>query len=202
MNHFFRGKDHPGGGDQIFFQGHASPGMYARAYLEGRLTEDQLDGFRQEKSHIVDGAHPGAAVLPAPAADAGLLGVPDRVDGPRPHERHLPGARSTSYLDAAASRTRSRDQHVWAFLGDGEMDEPESRGAAAAGRQRGARQPHFRHQLQPAAARRTGARQRQDHPGARGVLPRRRLERHQGDLGPRAGTRCWRRPTTAPSSTS
>ena len=51
FNHFFRGKDHPGGGDQIFFQGHASPGMYARAFLEGRLTEDKLDGFRQELSH-------------------------------------------------------------------------------------------------------------------------------------------------------
>ena len=49
FNHFFRGKDHPGGGDQIFFQGHASPGIYARAFLEGRLTEDQLDGFRQEQ---------------------------------------------------------------------------------------------------------------------------------------------------------
>ena len=55
LNHFFRGKDHAGGGDQIFFQGHASPGMYARAFLEGRLDEADLDGFRQEKSHIVDG---------------------------------------------------------------------------------------------------------------------------------------------------
>jgi pyruvate dehydrogenase E1 component len=51
FNHFFRGKDHPGGGDQIFFQGHASPGMYARAFLEGRISEDRLDGFRQEHSH-------------------------------------------------------------------------------------------------------------------------------------------------------
>src|SRR5512132_1661924 len=51
FNHFFRGKNDPGGGDQIFFQGHASPGIYARAHLEGRLTEDQLDGFRQELSH-------------------------------------------------------------------------------------------------------------------------------------------------------
>ena len=48
MNHFFRGKDHPGGGDQVFFQGHASPGMYARAFLEGRLQEADMDGFRQE----------------------------------------------------------------------------------------------------------------------------------------------------------
>ena len=50
FNHFFRGKNHPGGGDQIFYQGHASPGMYARAFLEGRFTEHQMDGFRQELS--------------------------------------------------------------------------------------------------------------------------------------------------------
>ena len=49
FNHFFRGLDHPGGGDQVFIQGHASPGTYARAFLEGRLSADQLDGFRQEK---------------------------------------------------------------------------------------------------------------------------------------------------------
>ena len=48
FNHFFRGKDAPGMGDQVFFQGHAAPGIYARAFLEGRLTEDQLDHFRQE----------------------------------------------------------------------------------------------------------------------------------------------------------
>ncbi|HWL49000.1 MAG TPA: pyruvate dehydrogenase (acetyl-transferring), homodimeric type, partial [Acidimicrobiia bacterium] len=51
FNHFFRGKGHPGGGDQIYFQGHAAPGIYARSYLEGRLTEAQLDRFRQERSH-------------------------------------------------------------------------------------------------------------------------------------------------------
>ena len=51
FNHFFRGRNHPGGGDQIYFQGHASPGIYARAFLEGRMSEDQLDGFRQELSH-------------------------------------------------------------------------------------------------------------------------------------------------------
>src|SRR5580765_6011724 len=53
FNHFFRGKDHPGGGDQIYFQGHASPGMYASAFMEGRLSEEDLDGFRQEKSREV-----------------------------------------------------------------------------------------------------------------------------------------------------
>ena len=70
MNHFFRGKDHPGGGDQLFFQGHASPGMYARAFLEGRLNEHQLDGFRQELSHPGGGLPSGAGVcccrLPVP----------------------------------------------------------------------------------------------------------------------------------------
>ena len=70
LNHFFRGPDHPGGGDQVFFQGHASPGMYARAYLEGRLSEADLDGFRQEKSK----APHGSALLPAPAADAATSG--------------------------------------------------------------------------------------------------------------------------------
>src|SRR6266536_2767292 len=66
MNHFFRGKDHPGGGDHIFFQGHASPGMYARAYLEGRLSEQQLDGFRQELSHPGGGlpSYPHPRLMP------------------------------------------------------------------------------------------------------------------------------------------
>ena len=86
FNHFFRGKDHPGGGDQIFFQGHASPGIYARAYLEGRLTEDQLDGFRQELSHPGGGlpCYPHPRLMPT-------LGVPDGVDGPGPDERDLAG---------------------------------------------------------------------------------------------------------------
>ena len=66
FNHFWRGKDHPGGGDHIFFQGHASPGMYARAFLEGRLSEDQMDGFRQEKSHEVDGKPFGLPSYPHP----------------------------------------------------------------------------------------------------------------------------------------
>ena len=54
-NHFFRGKNHPGGGDQIYFQGHASPGMYARAFVEGRFTEDEMDGFRQELTNDAGG---------------------------------------------------------------------------------------------------------------------------------------------------
>src|SRR5674476_777966 len=66
LNHFFRGKDHPGGGDQVYFQGHSAPGMYARAFLEGRLTEAQLDGFRQEKSAPSGGlpSYPHPRLLP------------------------------------------------------------------------------------------------------------------------------------------
>ena len=86
FNHFFRGKGDGGAGDQVFFQGHAAPGVYARAFLEGRLTEEQLDRFRRE----VDGG--GLPELPAPAAHADVLGVPDGVDGPRPAQRGRPGA--------------------------------------------------------------------------------------------------------------
>ena len=88
FNHFFRGKDHPGGGDQIYFQGHGSPGMYARAFLEGRL--DRAPDGRLPPGALAPRRRP--VVLPAPAAHAGLLGVPDRVDGPRPDQRDLPGA--------------------------------------------------------------------------------------------------------------
>ena len=66
FNHFFRGKDAEGGGDQIYIQGHSSPGIYARAFLEGRLTEDQLDGFRQEVSHPGGGlpSYPHPRLMP------------------------------------------------------------------------------------------------------------------------------------------
>src|SRR5437867_3072644 len=66
FNHFFRGKDHPGGGDQVFFQGHAAPGIYARAFLEGRLSEHQLNGFRQELSHPGGGlpSYPHPRLMP------------------------------------------------------------------------------------------------------------------------------------------
>ena len=101
---------------------------------------------------------------------------------------------------ARTSPTRA-DRKVWAFLGDGEMDEPESLGAISLAGAREARQPDLGRQLQPAAPRRSGARQRQDHPGARGRLPRRRLERHQGDLGRPLGPAA-RAPTRAARSCS
>src|SRR4051812_42056237 len=122
FNHFFRGKDHPGGGDQVFFQGHASPGMYARAFLEGRLSEQQLDGFRQELSHRGLGgglpSYPHPRLMPGfwefPTVSMGLGGI-----------NAIYQARFNRYLHHRGIKDTSQ-QHVWAFLGDGEMDEPES----------------------------------------------------------------------------
>src|SRR5438045_600155 len=122
FNHFFRGKDHPGGGDQVFFQGHASPGMYARAFMEGRLSEEDLDGFRQEKSragHALS-SYPHPRLMPSfwefPTVSMGI--------GPM---NAIYQAQFNKYLHNRGIKDTSQ-QHVWAFLGDGEMDEPESRG--------------------------------------------------------------------------
>ncbi|GAA5115037.1 pyruvate dehydrogenase (acetyl-transferring), homodimeric type [Haloechinothrix salitolerans] len=124
FNHFFRGKDHSGGGDQIFIQGHASPGIYARAYLEGRLTESQLDGFRQEYSHAGEGG--GLPSYPHPRLMPDFWEYPTVSMGIGPMNAIFQ-ARFNRYLHARGIADTS-DQHVWAFLGDGEMDEPESRG--------------------------------------------------------------------------
>ena len=123
FNHFFRGQDHPGGGDQIFFQGHASPGMYARAFLEGRLSEDQLDGFRQELSHPSGSlsSYPHPRLMPDfwqfPTVSMGI--------GPL---NAIYQARYNRYLHNRGFKD-TNDQHVWAFLGDGEVDEVDSLGA-------------------------------------------------------------------------
>lgn len=122
FNHFFRGKDHPGGGDQIFFQGHASPGMYARAFLEGRLTEDDLDGFRQEVSR----PQGGIPSYPHPHGMKDFWEFPTVSMGLGPMDA-IYQARFNKYLHNRGIKDTSQ-QHVWAFLGDGEMDEPESRG--------------------------------------------------------------------------
>ena len=120
FNHFFKGHDAPGGADQIFFQGHAAPGMYARAFLEGRLTEAQLDGFRREISNPAGGlsSYPHPRLMPEfwqfPTVSMGL--------GPL---NAIYQARFNRYLNARGFKDTS-NQQVWAFLGDGEMDEPES----------------------------------------------------------------------------
>ncbi|MGO9293977.1 MAG: pyruvate dehydrogenase (acetyl-transferring), homodimeric type [Streptosporangiaceae bacterium] len=123
FNHFFRGKDHGESGDQVFIQGHAAPGIYARAFLEGRLTEHQLNGFRQELSHPGGGlpSYPHPRLMPDfwefPTVSMGL-GAIDAVYQ----------ARFNQYLLAREIKDTSRS-HVWAFLGDGETDEPEVLGA-------------------------------------------------------------------------
>jgi pyruvate dehydrogenase E1 component len=124
FNHFFRGHDHPGGGDQIFIQGHASPGIYARAFLEGRLTEEQLYRFRQEVQHGTQqglSSYPHPRLMPDfwefPTVSMGLTGI-----------NSIYQARFNRYLANRGIKDTS-EQHVWAFLGDGEMAEPESLGA-------------------------------------------------------------------------
>ncbi len=121
------------------------------------------------------------AQLPAPAPAAGLLGVPDRLHGPRAHHRHLPGPRQP--LSPLAPARRHLRQPRVVLRGRRRDGRARVDRRARRGRARAPRQPDLRRQLQPAAPRRPRARQRQDHPGARGAVPRRRLERDQGDLG-------------------
>jgi pyruvate dehydrogenase E1 component len=123
FNHFFRGQDHPGGGDQIFFQGHASPGMYARAFLEGRISEAEMDGFRQEVSNP-EGSLPS---YPHPRLKPNFWQFPTVSMGLGPLHA-IYQARFNRYLQGRGIKDTS-DQQVWAFLGDGETDEPESLGA-------------------------------------------------------------------------
>ena len=125
FNHFFRGKDHPGGGDQIYIQGHASPGIYARAFLEGRLDRGAAlplppgGPARRRRQGLSSYPHP--RLMPDfwefPTVSMGLTGI-----------NSIYQARFNRYLQNRGIKDTS-DQHVWAFLGDGEMGEPESLGA-------------------------------------------------------------------------
>ena len=124
FNHFFRGKDHPGGGDQVFFQGHSSPGNYARGFLEGRLTEADLDSFRQQVSRKSGGR--GLPSYPHPRQMQDFWEFPTVSLGIGPAAA-ISQAWFNRYLNNRSIKDTS-DQRVWCFLGDGEMDEPESRG--------------------------------------------------------------------------
>ena len=121
FNHFFRGRDHAGGGDHVFIQGHASPGIYARAFLEGRLDQSRLDGFRQELSRPG-----GIPSYPHPRLMRDFWEFPTVSMGLGPMNA-IYQAQFDKYLHARGIKDTSQ-QHTWAFLGDGEMDEPESRG--------------------------------------------------------------------------
>ncbi len=128
FNHFFRGNDHPGGGDLVYIQGHSSPGIYARSFLEGRISAEQLDRFRQE----VDGD--GLSSYPHPWLMPDYWQLPTVSMGLGPIMA-IYQARFLKYLhDRGIADTSER--RVWCFLGDGETDEPESLGAISlAGRE-------------------------------------------------------------------
>ncbi|MDQ3877261.1 MAG: pyruvate dehydrogenase (acetyl-transferring), homodimeric type [Actinomycetota bacterium] len=121
FNHFFRGRDMPGGGDQVFIQGHGAPGVYARAYLEGRISEQQLDGFRMEAFGGGLSSYPHPRLMPDfwefPTVSMGLSPL-----------NAIYQARFNRYLLHRGIKDTT-DQRVWAFTGDGEMDEPESMAA-------------------------------------------------------------------------
>ncbi len=118
FNHFFRGKDDGGAGDQVFFQGHASPGIYARAFLEGRIGEEEMDSFRREVDGDGLSSYPHPRLMPEfwefPTVSMGL-GPLNAIYQAR-FNRYLA---NRGIVDTSASR-------VWCFLGDGECDEPES----------------------------------------------------------------------------
>ena len=176
FNHFFKGKDDGLAGDHVYYQGHAAPGIYARAFLEGRLTETNLDNFRME----IGGS--GLSSYPAPPPDAALLGVPDGVDGARPDQLDLPRPLQQVPPPAPSSRTRQPEPDLVVPRRRRVRRTRDPRRDLARRALR-PRQPQLGHQLQPPAPRRPGPRQRQDHPGTRGRVPGGGLERHQGRLG-------------------
>ena len=122
LNHFFRGKDGPVSGDQIYFQGHASPGMYARAFLEGRLTVAQLERFRRESARGM-----GLPSYPHPRLMPDFWEFPTVSMGLGPINS-IYQARFNRYLTHRGIADASNSK-VWCFIGDGETDEPETMGA-------------------------------------------------------------------------
>jgi len=123
FNHFFKGRGEDGySGDTVYFQGHASPGMYSRAFLEGRLTEDNLENFRRE---LAEGG--GLSSYPHPWLMPHFWEYPTVSMGLGPIMA-IYQARFNEYLRDRGMKDTS-DQRVWAFLGDGECDEPETLGA-------------------------------------------------------------------------
>ena len=121
MNHFWRAKNNQFGGDLIYFQGHSAPGMYARSFLEGKISEKQLNGFRQEVAEGGLSSYPHPWLMPNywqfPTVSMGL--------GPI---MAIYQARFTKYL-INRGLIKDEGRKIWVFLGDGEMDEPESLGA-------------------------------------------------------------------------
>jgi len=118
FNHHFRGKDGPDSGDHIYWQGHASPGVYARAWFDGRLTEENILNFRQEISGKGLSSYPHPRLMPNfweyPTVSMGLGAL-----------TAIHQARFNKYLDFR-NLVKTNDSKIWYFMGDGESDEPES----------------------------------------------------------------------------
>jgi pyruvate dehydrogenase E1 component len=121
FNHFFRGKNFAGGGDHVYIQGHGAPGIYARAFLEGRFDTEKLDRFRQES------LYPGLSSYPHPRLMPEFWEFPTVSMGLSPLNA-IYQARFNRYLHNRDIKDTSK-QRIWAFTGDGEMDEPESMAA-------------------------------------------------------------------------
>ena len=121
FNHFFKGLDDPSGGDLIFYQGHGSPGQYARAFLEGRLTKENLESFRRELTPGGLSSYPHPYLMP----DFWQFATVSMGLGPI---MAIYQARFLNYM-IDREMIKNTNRKIWAFLGDGEMDEPESKGA-------------------------------------------------------------------------
>ena len=158
FHHFFKGNEESPG-DNIYFQGHASPGIYSRAFLEGRLTKENLKNFRREiKSEKGLTSYPHPRLMPEfwnhPTVSMGLASI-----------TAIYQARFNKYLHHRGL-IDNNDQKVWAFLGDGEMDEPESRGALSIAAQDNLDNLIFVIDCNLAKTRRSGSRKPEDHSGA------------------------------------
>ena len=169
------------------------PGPRLPGHLRPRVPRGPADRATSSTASARSCRHPGGGLpsYPHPRLMPDFWEFPTVSMGLGADQRDLPGP-----VQPLPARPRHQGHHRPARLGVPRRRRDGRAGVARRdrrGRPRGAGQPHLRHQLQPAAPRRPGPRQRQDHPGAGGVLPRRRLERHQGDLGPRVGPAAGRR---------
>ena len=180
FNHFFRASSRAENGDAtrgdlVFFQGHCAPGVYARAFLEGRLSESQLENFRAETDGGGLSSYPHPWLMPDfwqfPTVSMGL--------GPL---MAIYQARFLRYLENRGVVPKS-DRKVWAFMGDGEMDEPESMGAISLAAREELDNLIFVVNCNLQRLDGPGARQRQNHPRTRRRVSRPRLECHQSRLG-------------------
>ena len=180
-NHFFRGSDGTNLGDMVYFQGHASPGVYSRAYLEWRINAPKLHHFRQELASVGGlSSYPHPYLMPDfwqfPTVSMGLAPI-----------MSIYQARFIRYLQSRGliSGEEPRDLVFRRRRRNGRTGIFRRAHAGVAGK---SRQSYLGRQLQSAAPRRPGARQRQNHSGTRSAVSRRRLERHQSHLGLRLGS--------------